>query len=101
MNTLRTCLAGVILIALASCAAQQREDRLGNSNGTAGSATVARITPQDAKRRIDSGAALLVCAYDKSEKFRRNQLQGALSLEQLQGREATLAKENEIIFYCA
>ena len=51
--------------------------------------------------RIDSGAALLVCAYDTPEKFRRNHLQGALSLDQLRDREASLAKEQEIIFYCA
>jgi hypothetical protein len=74
----------------------------GQSNALdGGSGTIARIEPQDAKARIDSGAALLVCAYDKPEKFRQNHLQGALSLDQLQGREASLAKESDIIFYCA
>ena len=66
-----------------------------------GSDLPARIAPRDAKNRIESGAALLVCAYDSPEKFRKNHLQGALSLDQLQGRESALAKETEIIFYCA
>ena len=112
MNRLRACLASVILILLASCAAKQKEDRMGISNTPGAdvrqtdsrgsrSGTVERIKPRDAKRRIDSGAALLVCAYDTPEKFRRNHLQGALSLDQLQSREASLAKEQEIIFYCA
>jgi rhodanese-related sulfurtransferase len=42
-----------------------------------------------------------VCAYDSPEKFRNNHLQGALSLDQLKGRESSLAKASEIIFYCA
>ena len=71
------------------------------ADSPAKSATPERIDPQEAKPRIDSGAALLVCAYDKPEKFRNNHLQGALSLDQLQGRESSLAKESEIIFYCA
>ena len=102
MISLRACLAGVLLFSLASCGGPNgpvAEGRQSDSRGS--SATVARIEPQDAKPRIDSGAALLVCAYDKPEKFRSNQLQGALSLDQLQGRESSLAKESEIIFYCA
>jgi hypothetical protein len=99
MNSFRACLAGVLLISLASCAAEQ-----GGPNGlkSEGRQTaVARIEPRDAKPRIDSGAALFVCAYDSPEKFSRNHLQGALSLDQLHGRESSLAKESEIIFYCA
>ena len=102
MNSLRACLGGVLLISLASCGGSNgpvAEGRQADSG--AGSATAARIDPRDAKPRIDSGAALLVCAYDNPDKFRRNQLQGALSLDQLQGRESSLAKESEIIFYCA
>lgn len=104
MNSLRACLAGVLLISLASCAAEQREVRMGGPNGPGAEGrqtAVARIEPRDAKGRIDSGAALLVCAYDSPEKFSRNHLQGALALDQLQGRESALAKESEIIFYCA
>jgi hypothetical protein len=99
MNSLRACLASVLFISLASCAANQREATAVGSQTDP--AAIARIGPRDAKPRIDSGAALLVCAYDKPEKFRQNQLEGALSLDQLKGRESSLAKETELIFYCA
>ncbi|HKQ50175.1 MAG TPA: hypothetical protein VJZ71_19020 [Phycisphaerae bacterium] len=104
MNSLRSSLAVILLISLASCAAKEGDVRTEGPDGhkAAGPQTaIARIDPQDAKPRIDSGAALLVCAYDKPEKFHKNHLQGALSLDQLQARESSLAKESEIIFYCA
>src|SRR5262245_24399957 len=43
--------------------------------------TVERISPQDAMRHLRaSPPAVLVCAYDDSEKFQQNRLDGALSL---------------------
>lgn len=46
--------------------------------------TVRRITPDEARRRMDSGKALLVCAYESDEKFRSMHLEGTESLHQFQ-----------------
>jgi len=63
-------------------------------------AAIQRIGPEQAKRDLASGA-LLVCAYESDEKFRKNQLQGAVSLAELQSQESRLSKDRELIFYCA
>ncbi|MGK2945231.1 MAG: rhodanese-like domain-containing protein [Desulfuromonadales bacterium] len=63
--------------------------------------TVKRITPDEARRRMDSGKAILVCAYESDEKFRPMHLEGAESLHQFRERLPSIPKEQEIIFYCA
>ena len=63
-------------------------------------ATIERIGPDQAKKNLASGA-LLVCAYDSDEKFRKNHLQGAVSLAELKSQENRLSKDRELIFYCA
>ena len=64
--------------------------------------TAERISPQEARRHLRADPnALLVCAYDNDEKCRQNWLDGAVTLAELQARAATLAKDREIIFYCA
>jgi rhodanese-related sulfurtransferase len=60
-----------------------------------------RIPPEEAKQRITSGSALLVCAYDDEQKFKKNHLQGAISLTEFRSKIASLFKDQEIIFYCA
>jgi hypothetical protein len=60
-----------------------------------------RISPEETRKRVLSGAALLVCAYDDDEKFKRNQLEGAASFNAFKTRAAELSKGQEIIFYCA
>jgi hypothetical protein len=62
---------------------------------------VARITPQESYRRVKSGAAILVCAYNDDEAFRKNRLEGAISYGEFSSMVPSLAKEQEIIFYCA
>lgn len=62
---------------------------------------VPRITPEDARRKVQDGKALLVCAYAEPEKFTKNHLQGAISRQEFESRVTNLAKETEIIFYCA
>lgn len=62
---------------------------------------VARISPQKAKEQVNSGKALLVCAYASDAKFTDNHLEGAISLGDFQSRADNLAKDQEIIFYCA
>ncbi|HJV64612.1 MAG TPA: ArsR family transcriptional regulator [Geomonas sp.] len=60
-----------------------------------------RIAPQEAQARVQSGQALLVCAYDDDEKFRSLHLEKALSLRQFREVEPSLPKDKELIFYCA
>jgi hypothetical protein len=58
-----------------------------------------RISPQEARKRVSSGAAILVCAYDDEEKFRKIHLEGGTSYAEFKDRAATLSREQEIIFY--
>lgn len=62
---------------------------------------VPRITPEDARRKVQDGEALLVCAYPDPDKFTKNCLQGAISRQEFESRVASLPKNSEIIFYCA
>ena len=96
MDCVRKYLITFVLIPIGGCMAERKVDPVGKPE-----ATTSRVGPQDARVRIESGAALLVCAYESPEKFHKNHLQGAISLQELQSREDSLAKEREIIFYCA
>ncbi|MBJ6723964.1 rhodanese-like domain-containing protein [Geomesophilobacter sediminis] len=60
-----------------------------------------RIDPQEVQSRIQTGEALLVCAYDDEEKFRALHLEKALSRHQFQEIQPSLPKDKEIVFYCA
>jgi hypothetical protein len=60
-----------------------------------------RISVEDARQSVSSGAALLVCAYDDEEKFKNNHLQGAISLNDFRAKLPALSTEQEMIFYCA
>ncbi len=61
----------------------------------------ARIKPQEARHRAESGQALLVCGYEDEEKFKAFRLDGAISFSEFKSRLPSLAKTQEIIFYCA
>jgi hypothetical protein len=60
-----------------------------------------RIDPQQARREVSSGNALLVCAYDDQQKYQQYKLTNALSLSELKAQEAALPKDRKIFFYCA
>jgi hypothetical protein len=60
-----------------------------------------RVSVREAKEKTDSGTALLVCAYEDEEKFRLFHLQGAISLAEFRSKLPSLARDREIIFYCA
>lgn len=60
-----------------------------------------RITAQEARKKVLSREALLVCAYDDGDKFRNLHLEGAISFQDFKQRVSSLAKGQEIIFYCA
>jgi hypothetical protein len=64
-------------------------------------ADVERISPEEARRRVQSGEALLVCAYEDEDKCHRMKLAGAITLRELREMLATLPRDRELIFYCA
>lgn len=63
-------------------------------------ADAVRISPQDARNRVQAGKALLVCAYDNDEMCGRMRLEGALTLGEFNSRLPGISKEQEIVFYC-
>jgi len=60
-----------------------------------------RIDPQEAYPKVSAGEALFVCAYDSEENFATSKLQGAISVTEFKAMLPSLAKDREIIFYCA
>lgn len=60
-----------------------------------------RIGPREAHDHLEGGQALLVCAYDDRQKFEKNHLEGAISLDEFRDRAAALPRDKEVIFYCA
>ena len=60
-----------------------------------------RVPPEEAKQKITSGSALLVCAYDDEQKFKKNHLEGAISLAEFKSKLTSLSNDQEVIFYCA
>jgi hypothetical protein len=64
-------------------------------------AEVERISAEDARRKVQSGEALLVCAYEDESKCAGIRLEGALSLREFRSMLPSLPKDRETIFYCA
>ena len=60
-----------------------------------------RISPEEVYPKLKSGTAFLVCAYEDEAKFKRLQLEGAISLNEFKSKLPSLAKDQEIVFYCA
>ena len=46
-------------------------------------------------------AAILVCGYENDADFRKNDLEGAISLSQFNQRIHSFPKDENVIFYCA
>jgi len=63
-------------------------------------AEVMRISPQEARRKVVAGEALLVCAYADDAQFARYHLEGAVPLSAFQATVHDLSRDLEIIFYC-
>jgi rhodanese-related sulfurtransferase len=61
---------------------------------------VPRIAPQKAHENVEMGKALLVCAYEDPERFQALQLEGAISLQEFRSHGASMAWDQEIMFYC-
>jgi len=61
---------------------------------------VPRIRVDTVREKVQSGEALLVCAYADDEKCARARLDGAITLNELRRRQPSLPKSQELIFYC-
>ena len=61
--------------------------------------SIERISPQEVRQGLEAGRLLLVCAYEDESRFRRIQLEGAISCQEFQSRLPNLAKDQEIVFY--
>lgn len=62
--------------------------------------SVRRIEPLEVARRVKSGHALLVCAYDSDVSFPKFPLDGAMALSELRTQQAELELDRELVFYC-
>jgi len=60
-----------------------------------------RVTAVEVCEKLKSGKVLLVCAYEDEEKFRKLQLEGAISFNAFKSKLPSLSKDQEIVFYCA
>lgn len=60
---------------------------------------IGRISAKDAYERVENNRALLICAYDRDDKFERFQLEGAISLSEFESGLNNVAKDKELIFY--
>lgn len=59
------------------------------------------IDPTQAREKVRSGRARLVCAYDEEDKCRKILLDGATTLAALKSELPRLSKDEELIFFCA
>jgi hypothetical protein len=62
---------------------------------------IIRVGPEEIRRKLKSGKALLVCAYEADAKFRQMNLEGAISYSEFTSRLPSLSPSSEIVFYCA
>lgn len=62
---------------------------------------IPRIDLHSARESVESGEALLVCAYDDEEKCRSLRIEGALTLQEFEDRRVDIDHRQRIILYCA
>jgi hypothetical protein len=58
-----------------------------------------RISPAEARDKMQKGQALLVCAYDDEAKCAQIRVDGSMSFKDFQGRLSSFPRNQEIIFY--
>lgn len=61
--------------------------------------SITRISPEAAKEKLDSGKALMVCSYE-DQRCGEMMINGAITRSELDRRKPSLAKGQELIFYC-
>jgi hypothetical protein len=62
-------------------------------------ADIQRLDAQEARTKVKSNQALLVCAYEDEAKCRRFNLDGSISFASFKSRVNSLPKSQETIFY--
>ena len=65
------------------------------------SAAAERISVQEAREKVESGEAWLVCGYDSDGSFNTMRLEGAVPFSVFKAKLAEIKKDQMIIFYCA
>ena len=63
-------------------------------------AEIERIPVDEARQDVQSGRALLVCAYTDEEKCSQMMLEGAMNMAELERRLPLIRKDKEHVFYC-
>ena len=58
-----------------------------------------RISSEEVYQKLKGGKMLLVCAYEDEAKFKKMQLEGAISFNEFKKKLPSLAKDQEIVFY--
>lgn len=58
-----------------------------------------RVSAQEVRSKLQSGGALLVCAYESDVKFRQAALDGAIAFSEFERRKASLPRDVELVFY--
>jgi hypothetical protein len=58
-----------------------------------------RVSAEDVHGKLQSGQALLVCAYESDAKFRQTALDGAIPFSEFERRKSSLPRDFEIVFY--
>lgn len=59
------------------------------------------IDPTQAREKVQSGRARLVCAYDDEDKCRKLLLDGATTMPRFRKEMQGISKDEEIILFCA
>jgi hypothetical protein len=60
-----------------------------------------RIDVEEARRRTQSGDAVLVCAYDDESRCASIRLEGATAITRFRAQQDSYPRDQEIILYCA
>jgi hypothetical protein len=58
-----------------------------------------RIAPEEVYAKVKSGRMLLVCAYEDDAKFKKMQLEGAISFNEFKSKLPSFSKDQEVVFY--
>jgi len=60
-----------------------------------------RISPEEVRKKVTAGSALLACAYEDDEKCKRVNLEDAIFLTEFRSKLPRLPKDQDLILYCA
>jgi hypothetical protein len=58
-----------------------------------------RVKPEEVYPKVKSGEAILVCAYNDDEEYKRINLEGSISLSEFYSKLPQYSKEQDIVFF--